>query len=288
VEQNERLFTIGEIAEISEIPAITLRYYDKIGLLKPDFVNPENNYRYYSKEKLVFILMIKYYKRLGFKLKDIKEYFLAPEVPVLSNYFVKQMGEIDQEIVRLNKKKKAIDEWYKLLREGSSVLSYGDGKNVPPPRVKEFPACQVVMAQSSINDKDSEIIINKTIVNTCEDNDLYAAGPVLFIFGCLQERMNNSYKEVTLYVPVYKEKYPPSVVHDFGPFKAATMMHIGDYSNIATTYQFLLDWCDKNQVAITGSSVEKYLIDPWSTTNKAEYVTEIYLPIAEKKDHIVN
>jgi DNA-binding transcriptional MerR regulator len=287
VEQNERLFTIGEMADISEIPPITLRYYDKIGLLKPDSVNPENKYRYYSKDQLIFILMIRYYKRLGFTLKDIKEHFLSPEVPVLESYFVKKMGEIDQEILRLNKKKKAIYEWCRLLQDGRLVLSYRDGKHLPPPRIKEFPACQVVTAKSSTNDKDNEIIINKMIVNTCEDNDLYAAGPVLFAFDSLQERMNNSYKEVTLYVPIYKEKYPPDVVRDFGPFKAATIMHIGDYSNIARTYQNLLDWCEKNQVPITGSSVEKYLIDPWSTIDKTEYITEIYLIIAENKGHIV-
>ena len=51
----ENYFTIGEISKLSRISLKTLRYYDEIGLLKPKYVNQENNYRYYSIEQLTTI-----------------------------------------------------------------------------------------------------------------------------------------------------------------------------------------------------------------------------------------
>ncbi len=39
--------SIGEVARLFNISKDTLRYYDKIGILKPE-VNKENGYRFYD------------------------------------------------------------------------------------------------------------------------------------------------------------------------------------------------------------------------------------------------
>ena len=41
-------FSIDEISKFSKITKYTLRYYDKIGLFRPAYVDPDNGYRYYS------------------------------------------------------------------------------------------------------------------------------------------------------------------------------------------------------------------------------------------------
>ena len=42
------MLSIGEFSKICQVSAKTLRYYDEIGLLRPEEINPENGYRYYS------------------------------------------------------------------------------------------------------------------------------------------------------------------------------------------------------------------------------------------------
>ena len=44
---NDGFFTAGELAAIFGVSKQTLLYYDRIDLLKPDFV-ADNGYRYYS------------------------------------------------------------------------------------------------------------------------------------------------------------------------------------------------------------------------------------------------
>ena len=41
-------FRIGEVSEMFHISVGLLRHYDKIGLLKPEYTDPETGYRYYS------------------------------------------------------------------------------------------------------------------------------------------------------------------------------------------------------------------------------------------------
>ena len=43
-----KLFTIGEMAKLFGINAKTLRYYDEIGLIRPEHTDPMTGYRYYS------------------------------------------------------------------------------------------------------------------------------------------------------------------------------------------------------------------------------------------------
>ena len=46
--ENRELFPIGEVAKMFRVSVGTLRHYEKIGLLAPEFVAPDTGYRYYS------------------------------------------------------------------------------------------------------------------------------------------------------------------------------------------------------------------------------------------------
>ena len=46
------MFRIGEFSKLAKTTVKTLRYYDKVGLLKPAFVDSETSYRYYSEAQL--------------------------------------------------------------------------------------------------------------------------------------------------------------------------------------------------------------------------------------------
>jgi len=48
VPNGEKLLSITEIAKYRNIPTERLRYYDKIGLLRPDYVDKLTGRRFYS------------------------------------------------------------------------------------------------------------------------------------------------------------------------------------------------------------------------------------------------
>ena len=68
------MLSIGEFSKICGVSTKkkTLRYYDEIGLIKPDEINPENGYRFYSVNQLKKMLFINRMKSYQFSLEEIK------------------------------------------------------------------------------------------------------------------------------------------------------------------------------------------------------------------------
>lgn len=104
----EKLYSIGGISEITDTSGKTLRYYDTIGLLKPGYKNPEPLYRYYTKDQVFSVFLIKKLQTLGFFLKEIQS-LIAEDRPE------KYTGEVSGKMKTLRKK---IDEMERIYTEG--------------------------------------------------------------------------------------------------------------------------------------------------------------------------
>ena len=62
---------IGEFARVGQVTIATLRHYDQCGLLKPNTLDPETGYRYYTLDQLALLNRILALKDLGFPLEQI-------------------------------------------------------------------------------------------------------------------------------------------------------------------------------------------------------------------------
>ena len=66
--------SIGELAKLRNINVQSLRYYEKLGILIPAYINSENGYRYYSLDQIMILDTIILCIDLGIPLKDLKNY----------------------------------------------------------------------------------------------------------------------------------------------------------------------------------------------------------------------
>ena len=65
-------FSIGELADFQQISKQTLIYYDKIGLFRPAYVDPQTGYRYYSASQIDYLDTILIMKKIGFSLITLR------------------------------------------------------------------------------------------------------------------------------------------------------------------------------------------------------------------------
>lgn len=72
-------FTISEFAKLRNININSLRYYEKIGVLKPAYVDPKTGYRYYSPDQLALLDVILLCIDFGLPLKDLVKYISNDE-----------------------------------------------------------------------------------------------------------------------------------------------------------------------------------------------------------------
>lgn len=100
-------YLTGEIAQLAGVSERTIRYYDKIGLLKPSMVLP-NGYRAYSDEDLLALQRILLFKELDFSLEDIRS-LVHNEVSLVDS-FASQKALITTQIEKLQQLVQALDD----------------------------------------------------------------------------------------------------------------------------------------------------------------------------------
>lgn len=66
------MITVNKISKHTGISAHAVRYYSKIGLLKPRR-NPDNGYRSFDRSDVVRVRFIRQAQKLGFSLKEVGE-----------------------------------------------------------------------------------------------------------------------------------------------------------------------------------------------------------------------
>ena len=94
-------YSIGEVAATCNTSIKTLRYYDEIKLVVPEVRKEDSKYRYYSKDQMVTISIIRKLRMLGFSIKEIKEIVSANQVRNLEQKIEDKLVCIIQEIEAL-------------------------------------------------------------------------------------------------------------------------------------------------------------------------------------------
>lgn len=108
------LYTIGDVSERTGLPAPTLRYYDKEGLLP--FVNRGNGgIRKFQETDLEWLRLIECLKASGLQIKDIKRYI---------DLFIQGDSTIEERRRMFYKQKENVEREIELLRETLNLLTY--------------------------------------------------------------------------------------------------------------------------------------------------------------------
>ena len=100
-----KLYKTGQFARLANVSERTIRYYDKIGLLKPSFVM-ENGYRQYSDLDLLKLQKILSLKHLGFSIEEI--FPMVMDNTNLKESFELQIDLIEDKISHLQSLKDAL------------------------------------------------------------------------------------------------------------------------------------------------------------------------------------
>ena len=101
-------YTIKKMAEISGVSTRTLRYYDELGLLKPESIN-ESGYRLYGQKQVDTLQQILFYRELGMRLEEIRKIIGDPDFNLLKalqlhrENLLKERGRLDKLIANVEK-----------------------------------------------------------------------------------------------------------------------------------------------------------------------------------------
>jgi Predicted transcriptional regulators len=105
---DRKLFTVGELSSITGISKQAIRYYHKIGLLKPEKIDENNNYRLYEPIHILYTNSIIQLSQLGFSLKEIKCYLSRNNLLNVQDILKIRLKITDSKIAEMQHNRKTI------------------------------------------------------------------------------------------------------------------------------------------------------------------------------------
>lgn len=274
---DKKLYSIGNVAKKAMISTRTLRYYEKLGLIKPDFVG-DNAYRYYEEDTILKLTIIKYLKLIGFSLEEIKDQLISQDVKQMLNNFDKILVRSDIEIEEICQRKEIVNDWKDLIEESQMLrfekIEEVNVRYIAKKRLISYPFIFDFDYKSAILDLDFSSFINK------KNNTI--SGPVMFYFDNLNERLkaeDRGEKISAKYIQKTIKKVDSDLDFHLKPEFCACLYHYGSYDGINTSYNKLFKWQQTSKYGFKGPVIERFVLDYWTSFDEDKFITELILPI---------
>lgn len=269
----KELFQIGEIAKLFHISVGSLRHYEKIGLLKPEFIDIQTGYRYYSTRQFECLNTIRYLRVLDTPLEQILEFLSNKNINSIQQLLEKQKLEIAKKRHELEIIEKKIDNRLTQLNDAtSSEFDTIKLIRIPPRRI-----AWIRNELSIKNHLDLEISIREL--------EKYQQDAIVFLgkvgIGISEEHLKleqfQIYDRVFLILDT-EDTYKGKVV-EIPENTSVVIRYRGSHKESTEQYVKLLNFIKKNHLEILGFSSEITMIDYAYTNDTSKFVTEIQIPV---------
>lgn len=262
--------TTGEFARAAGVSKHTLFHYDDIGLFCPE-ITGENGYRYYSIYQMEIFETIVMLKELGMPLKEIKSLIEKRSPEEILYVFEERKKHIEQEIRRLEGRKKWLGQRMKKIR--NTIIQ--DFSQVT---IQKFPDRYYLCRQVEEGTDEacfinaSELIREYKATGLEDDYDIVYAQYEKNISRGIYE----DYNRVMLLIPVRSVGIESGVMPG-GDYLVA--YHRGHWESIEEAYRRLIDYREKHGLVTEEEYMERYLVDSLTAEKIDDYITEISVRI---------
>ena len=115
----KNLFPIGEVSKLFHISVSSLRHYEHIGLLTPEYISSDSGYRYYGTEQFEVLNTIRYLRALDMPLSEIEDFLKNKDISRIEEKLLQQKHVVlkkQQELQRIEQKINHRLNWLKTIR----------------------------------------------------------------------------------------------------------------------------------------------------------------------------
>ncbi len=285
------LLRIGEMARLGGVSVKALRFYDEQGLLRPEHVDPQSGYRYYTPEQAKTLTLILNMRMVDFSIAEIAALLDSdrPEDESFQKALELKRAELKQAQSELARKIKLAEIMAQSVQQA--------GSNTPP----AFKLTAI--------DEERVYSLRQTVP--------HLGGPVTEMFERAESFVaQNSARALTEPFLIYHD--PPTQKSDLevevcipvsqaGPREtefsivpgcgfACAMVYGGGYFKTEPLFEKMQDWIAQAGLSATGPLRERYhrfgadqedyrLPAKMIARSRSDYLTELQIPISFPADH---
>lgn len=281
------MLRIGDFSKLAQVSGRTLRYYDQLGLLRPQITDSATGYRYYAVEQLPRLNRILALKDLGFELERIGDLLDGADSPeVLRDHLLAQERELEsriaEDVARLRRVRARLD----LIEQADSppaldvALKSADaqlaaGNRMVIPNITDIP----FFARHLYNELYRWLRQNRVVYSERQ-----------FILYHAEEYIERDYDlEVAVILP---QRPPDGLTPPHAGVRVfelpaaplmATTLHQGVLRDSAVTVYHLLRWCEQHGYSLLpdGLGLREFHLFPQtdSAPIPVEGLMELQLPV---------
>lgn len=276
-------YSIGKVSTLCCVPIKTLRYYDKIGLLVPEYRKDESNYRYYSQDQILTLFIIRKLRLLGIPLKEIHEIVGRRDSAAMGKCIQDRLQEIHRTIADLNDQYSEGQALLERLNMGHDLLAEGRSNWATEGiQVEEIPESTVIFTRRlKKNYKNNDVSVDRwfELFQMASSLKLRAAGPVILTYHNkpLEQFFQNDC-DLEIGIQVNEARSGPEF-KIFGGFRAVTALHIGRNDEIIQTHVKAIKWLNQQGYQVSGPISEEYIVSPVDINNEEDHITKVIIPI---------
>lgn len=278
--EKRELFQIGDVAKMFHLSVGSLRHYEKIGLLEPEYVDPGTGYRYYSIRQFECLNTIRYLRVLGMPLPQIACFLKNRDV----NKIQEMLRQQKEEVIRQQKELQIIERKInnRLLQLGDALSSRFDSIEMirTEPRriawirnnlsISSYLDLETSIHQLVRHQKDAIVFLGKVGVGIAREH--------------LEEKKYGCYDMVFLILDP-EDSYEGDT-DEMPEETCVSVRFCGSHQEAPLYYRKLDGYMAEHGLTVSGFSREITMIDYGFTEDTSQFVTEIQIPVAGALGHI--
>ena len=277
-ERKERYLSITQLAKYRNMTTDTLRYYDKIGLFTPSYIDPENERRYYSMEKCEQLGTIRELREMNVSLKKIQEF--------MTNRTLNKSEEILKEHDKILEKE--IEEKImlrKVLMEKLDFIEQQKRADFPI----DIPQIRNIDKRYALYGVDNKLSSSVTAVEFMKlEESMQGPSPILatnkvgmVISSGIQTGVHGERIRPILFCTQEEKE-----LKNFREIPEGTYIyayHRNDKSNIGDLIEQMREKAEKEGCVLGDEGFMIYQIDITLTDDEEETIVELQFPVKEKE-----
>lgn len=258
-------FKIGELSKLYGISVDSLRYYEKIGLLRPE--RGESGYRYYSIRDIWKLNSIRDLRDLGFSMEQIRQYLDHHSTGSTLALLEQEQQTIDERIRELQNLRQNVSRRMEAIRSAQSLET---------DRIMEvsYPRRQCYTIPEGYTDEREMDVLMRRLQNMDREH--------LYLIGSHQLGTAISLSEARatgdiLYRGVFVIDQGGKDVLPEGNY--LTVTYRGDYEKSRLWAGRLLQYADRRGIRLEGDLLEILLVDIHTSQNVQEQITQLQVRV---------
>ena len=143
------LFSIGEVSKLFHISVSSLRHYENVGLLHPEYTSPDSGYRYYGTEQFEVLNTIRYLRALDMPLTEIEDFLKNKDISNIEEKLMQQkkiVQEKQEELKRIEQK----------INHRLNVLSEAQNTPLDTVTIVQLPSSRIVWVDTPLKIEHSQ------------------------------------------------------------------------------------------------------------------------------------